>query len=187
MTINDYSISTNEIFADFNQLLSSFSKTDQPNTSLTSSHPVIKQFRKWLKSKKLSDVSCKNYISDVSQFLNWLTHRNFSAGGHSPTILPQSVEHFTNYSLKLQNDNTPRSTINRKLSSLRNFARFLHQVFALPNFEDDISNIPQDPIENLLKNFRYHLNKKGHKSKTIVNYVSDIKHYLNWATEAENT
>ena len=172
------SVTSADILADFQTLSKRSARPElcrRVQSVQQSVKSVLFHFRKWLKSKKLSDVSCKNYISDTRTFLTDLGH------------LPHEVEHFTNYSLKLQNASTPRSTINRKLTSLRHFARFLHQIFALPNFESDISNIPQDPIENLLKNFRYHLTRKGHKSKTITNYLSDIKHYLIWATEAENT
>lgn len=161
-------ISNTDIIADFQAL----SQNKATSTSV-SPQTLLSQFKPWLRDKKLSAVSVKNYISDTRGFLAWLKRQH---------KLPHSAQDFLEYTSYLQTHRTPRSSLNRKLASLRHFASFLHQSYALPNFVSQIKNIPQDPLDNLLHNFRSHLVKKRHKTKTITNYLSDIRHYLAWAT-----
>jgi len=156
---------TDQIYTDFKRL-SKFNTTKKQ----TIISQTLTSFSIHLKSKNLSKVSIKNYISDTRSFLKWLKK------------LPQSETDFHYYFLHLQSRDTPLSTFNRKITTLRRFARFLHLKLALPDFSSRFKRISQDPIENIIQNFKTHLKSKGHATKTITNYISDIKHYLNWAT-----
>lgn len=125
----------------------------------------MKNFVNFLKSQGLSRKTIRNYSSDVSQFLAWLTPRSLGEVG------PQ---HFQDYKHHLQAKNTPLTTLTRHLSALRQFARFL-------NLDISLDNPPLPLIPTLLKNFRAHLTKNRYKHKTVANYLSDIRHYLTWA------
>ncbi len=166
-----------QIFSDFRELISK----NHPQPSSVSSMPssvksMLSDFRHWLRHKKLSAVSVKNYLSDVHQFLHW---------SKPPSLVAIGYPLVANYVSHLDSLNSPRSTINRKLAALRQLGLFLETTYQLPNPAANLTNIPEDPIDNLIKNFHYHLRTRRHKSKTISNYLSDVKHYLSWATTLE--
>lgn len=148
-------ISTTDILADFEQLTA----PAQPQISLA-------DFRRWLKSQHLSPASISNYLSDANQFIAFAGTQSIDSS------------HFVDYLNHLNSLNTPRSTVNRKLASLRQLAKFLQ-------LDVHFDKVPQPLIDNLLKNFHYYLRTKRHSSKTITNYLSDLRHYLNWAYESK--
>jgi site-specific recombinase XerD len=126
-------------------------------------------FRDFLHAQKFAAKTVRNYASDVSQFLAWLAPRSPERSRRGEV----GVQHFLDYKLHLESLNIPRSTLTRHLSALRKFAQFLNLPVNLDN--------PQLPlIPSVLKNFRYYLKQRRYKSKTVVNYLSDIRHYLNW-------
>jgi site-specific recombinase XerD len=152
----------------------------------SSSEPLIEHllnyFRHWLqqpktKKKSLTQKTLRNYLSDIRRFLKHL-HRS------QPLNLARlTSKSFVDYKSHLLQTKTPHSTLNRHLSSLRRFGLFLAETYQLKNPAAGLANLPQNPLDNLIKNFRYHLKKKGYKSKTINNYLSDVKHYLAWSTK----
>lgn len=161
-----------EVMADFERLRHQSAVSTPPNLPNFPNPPtqdILALLRLWLKQKKLSAKSKTNYLSDARQFLKWL--------GTAPT----KAQDFIDYTLYLQTQKTPDSTFNRKLASLRHLSRCLSEHFAIEPAWDYLKNIPQDPFENLLLNFKRHLKTAGYKGKTIVNYLSDLKHYLSWA------
>ena len=121
----------------------------------------LDEFANWLKSQKLSHVSIKNYLSDLRQFLK---------AADKTTDISQAAHDY------ISALHAPRATINRKLASLRKYCIFLNQTISIPN-------LPTDPTHQLLKSFKAHLVKKRHSKKTITNYLSDLRHYLHWATK----
>ena len=124
----------------------------------------LPQFIAFLKAHRLSQKTIRNYSSDVSQFLAWA---KVSDTHHLTSDI------FLAYKHHLQSQNTPLSTLNRHLSALRQFSRFLQVDLAL-------DNPPLPLIPTVVKNFRSHLVKNRYKHKTIANYLSDIRHYLTW-------
>lgn len=122
-------------------------------------------FRDFLRTQKFAAKTVRNYSSDVNQFLVWVDKDD-------PCQI--DLNHFSHYLNYLNSLNIPRSTISRHLASLRQFAQFL-------NLDISLDNPPLPLIPTLLKNFRAHLTKSRYKHKTIANYLSDIKHYLEWA------
>ena len=117
-------------------------------------------FRDFLHAQKFAAKTVRNYASDASQFLAW------SKGQIDSSL-------FSNYLNYLNSLNIPRSTLTRHLSALRKFAQFL-------NLPVNFDNPPLPLIPTVLKNFRSHLTKNRYKHKTVVNYLSDIRHYLTW-------
>ena len=139
---------------------------------------LIKGFRRYLKLKKLSKVSVKNYLSDVRQFLNWSAKNGLKS--HFPLT-------FSTYRSSLINSKTPTSTINRHLSSLRHFGRFLKAKRSTIN--NPVENLKNIQVNNqkssklnpsLLEDFRTRLKKERLKPATIKNYLSDVNQFLNW-------
>ncbi|OGY17309.1 MAG: hypothetical protein A2784_01475 [Candidatus Chisholmbacteria bacterium RIFCSPHIGHO2_01_FULL_48_12] len=124
----------------------------------------LPQFTAFLKAQKLSQKTIRNYHSDASQFLNW---------SKISDIYDLTSDIFIAYTYHLQSQSVPRSTLARHLASLRQFARFL-------NLPVNLDNPPLPLIPTILKNFRFHLTKNRYKHKTVANYLSDIRHYLNW-------
>ena len=159
-------ITTEEIFTDFKMRTQ---QNQSSSTLATSVSSVLKNYRQWLTNKNLSASSIKNYLSDTRIFLGWLKR------------LPQSSEDILDYATQLKLTHKPK-TVKRKVASLKKFCLFLHQVFSLEKISHNITHLPHEPIELILKNFRAHLVKHGHKPKTVTNYISDIRHFLNWST-----
>ena len=122
-------------------------------------------FVSFLKAKKLSRKTIRNYHSDVSQFLAWLAPQSLGEVGS---------QHFVSYKLHLESRSIPLSTLTRHLSALRKFAQFLNLRVAL-------DNPPLPLIPTIAKNFKAHLIKHRYQPKTIANYLSDVRHYLTWA------
>ena len=93
----------------------------------------IKQgFFSYLKSSGLNINSVRFYRSDLNQFLNWLFFEIKSIGASAqnikealPFLTPDKVFQYKNF---LVVNKTPAKTINRKLSVLRKFSKYLASV-----------------------------------------------------------
>lgn len=133
----------------------------------------------------LSKVSIKNYVSDLRRFLEWFVVSFPTLNSAVPQRLDQ--EHIDAYIAYLQAQNTPTSTLSRHLSSLRRFITFIEIVYQQPPLvipslnltpSSTITREPSD--EALLTNFRHFLKSQNFSDSTVKNYVSDLKHFLNW-------
>lgn len=191
-------VSATDIATDFQNLLithTTTTGTESPASTLSSTLTLLlTNFKQHLATQKLSAVSIKNYVSDVRQFLGWLhTHLPHTTIQElSSDICNQylsslhSSPHPANHTVATKKMPIPkpaRSTTNRKQASLRQFSAFLHHTIATPDWGQELVNLPEDPIEYLINSFRSYLTKKRHAKKTVTNYLSDIRHYLEWATE----
>lgn len=100
----------------------------------------------------------------------------------------QLVAEYKGYHLE---NRIPEGTTNRRLSTLRNFSRFLLLEGILS--EDPtkvISNIKREledgeKIGLLVNEFKKHLQKDGVSKITLKNYISDIRHFLSWNLKIE--
>src|SRR5258706_14267938 len=83
---------------------------------------LIDQFRQYLKDKQVSANTVKNYVSDLSTFVDYLKNQNQY---FSVLTLPFVLDTATleNYKLWLEKRDPP-STGNRRLSALRKFINF---------------------------------------------------------------
>jgi len=146
------------------------------------------QFQTYLKDKKLSEISIKNYVSDLRHFLTWSAKNNFN--DFKPSV-------FSTYKSYLTDSKTPSKTINRYLSSLRKFGQFLkEEKMLMINPAEDLENIKsiktglnqvKRPVlleEDMLGRFGEMLKKERLSQATIKNYLSDINQFLEFLKNA---
>ena len=145
-------------------------------------------FKLYLKAQKVSVVTAKNYLADVNHFFRWLAGKT----GITPEVAGKGIlglftqETISEYKSDQSMTNTPHSTINRRLSALRKFGEFcVAQGWLLKNEAILVTNSP--PLacsfvshETILAHFKLHLENKKVSRVTVKNYLSDIKHFLEW-------
>lgn len=150
---------------------------------------LVENFRLYLnESKKLSQTTVKNYLSDLRHFLSFLKLKSLSWGKPPPNsqqipslITPSLLKEYRNYFLA---NNIAKSTANRKLATVRLFCQFCYNKGLLEqNFAQNLKNIPlfssrEKKINDLVSKFGLWLKKQGASKNTIKNYVADIRAYL---------
>ena len=181
---------------------------NQYNPEVNSSLPVfenlVKVFKSFLDSERISKGSIRSYTSDVRHFLSWLLF--FLKSNKISLDLNSTIQQFNNetivllkhvnqrvlnsYKDYLLSNNTPLKTINRRFSSLRRFGQFCKSQGWFPstplgmNPFDTLKNISQNqPFpedKHHLSEYRNELWKKGASKLTIKNYLADIKQFLGW-------
>lgn len=152
-----------------------------------------KSFENHLKSRGVSQKTLRNYLSDLNHFIGWATFHLQSAG-HTIQNVEDILPHFSGFLIAnykgyhLENSVAP-STTNRRLSTLRNFARFLLEAgYINTNPTQVVSNIRKDKsqeewMEEILEDFKRHLEKEGVSKTTLKNYLSDTRQFLVWLNE----
>ena len=169
------------------------------NSSLSTFENLIKVFKSFLDSEKISKGSVRSYTSDVRHFLSWLLF--FLKSNKISLDLNSTIQQFNNetivllkhvnqrvlnsYKDYLLSNNTPLKTVNRRFSSLRRFGQFCKsQGWLSFNPFDTLRNFSQNqPFpenEHHLAEYRNELWKKGASKLTIKNYLADIKQFLGW-------
>ena len=184
---------------------------NQYNPEVNSSLPVfenlVKVFKSFLDSERISKGSIRSYTSDVRHFLSWmvffleanhilhtpdpLSQLADTSRPHFPLLLKHINQKVLNaYKDYLLSNNTPLKTINRRFSSLRRFGQFCKSQNWFPstplgmNPFETLKNIslnqpfPED--KHHLSEYRNELWKKGASKLTIKNYLADIKQFLGW-------
>ena len=175
----------------------------EANNYSSSFENLIKVFKCFLDSEKISKGSVRSYTSDVRHFLGWMVFF-LEANHQSSTLHPQPLsstfnhlssvvpllEHINSkvldaYKDYLVSNNIPSKTINRRFSSLRRFGLFCQsQGWSSSNQFETLRNISlnQPFPENIhhLAEYRSELWKKSASKLTIKNYLNDVKQFLNW-------
>jgi len=160
--------------------------------------PTIKNFLNHLLDSGKSKVSIKNYKSDIGHFLAWAMLKLKSLGTYAESFqeITPFINHdfFVSYKNYMIENEAKTKTINRRLSTLRGFSRYLTsmQIFDL-DFMDGIQNtgigIPtkvQEKTQDIVESFRESLTKdKKAKPNTVKNYVSDVRSFLAWTSELD--
>jgi len=148
-----------------------------------------KIFKNYLEVEGYSSTTIRNYLSDLNHFLSWLELKIKSRNlpyfqnekeNISSYFTPKIAQEYKNF---LYKNNLPPATINRRLSSLRVFAKFsLIQKWILENPTKNLKNepLPKTETKKILEKFREFLKKEKTSSNTIKNYLSDIKAFLTW-------
>lgn len=150
-------------------------------------------FRIYLISQKSSPRTIKNYLSDIRTFWEWLAKKT---GIHYQIAGPSIFSLFTQETLQeyqkdLLSAKTPPSTINRYLSALRKLGEFAKQkgwltenpAIKIPNLSPFQKRLPGErPEEKILEEFCIELKKQKVSPLTIKNYLTDLRHFLNWLT-----
>jgi integrase/recombinase XerC len=142
-------------------------------------HQIIQKFKKYLKNKDLSDITIKNYLSDLRHFLNWSAKTGKS-------FLDQKS--YFNYKNHLQKQHTTAKSINRYLSTLRKFGRFLKESSNLDkNPAINLENLDTNPQKKkpdlkILNDFKRSLENQDLSEVTIKNYMSDVRQFLEFVS-----
>lgn len=99
----------------------------------------IQDFKNFLSSEQASKLTIKNYLIDVKQFLSWLE----TVTSNEPDQTPQTIlRHISNYALQsykmrlFHERHFSPVSINRKLSSIRRYVRWLEEKGVIEKFLD---------------------------------------------------
>ena len=148
-------------------------------------------------TRGLSSRSVKNYLSDWRHFWQWLTLTLISRGKIkdrnfiSPNLILSSITPtiLNRYKIYLSANNIAKSTVKRRLATVRIFCQFcldqgwLRQNPALglenPRFLEP-ETARNKEIDDLVSRFGLWLKQQGASKNTIKNYVADIRQYFRW-------
>ena len=139
-----------------------------------------RQFEEYLKTEvKISGKTLRNYRSDIGHFLAW--------SNHAEDIVP----HFTgllvaNYKSHHIENKIPEGTTNRRLSTLRNFGKFLVKAGLITENPTQLLNnlsrieTVEQTQRSILEEFEAHLREESVSKATLKNYMSDVRQFLAW-------
>ncbi len=155
---------------------------------------IKKAFIKYLDSLGISSKTHKNYRSDLNHFTAWVILKIRSFGSYAQT-LSDCVPFLNNdiakdYRNYLTENKIPVKTINRRLSTLRHFSRFLFsENMTDSNFMDGLENSGVDVSRKLsggsiAEEYKAFLEAEKASKNTIKNYMSDVKQFLSWLETA---
>ncbi len=153
---------------------------------------IKKEFSLYLKTKNISPVTQKNYLSDLGHFLSWfifflksknvaVDENNLSASPLCSFINKGAINQYKTF---LSLNHLSQKTANRRLSTLRKFCSFcISQGWLKENSAKKIANLGRrkDQNQEILKKFKLALNRENIAKITVKNYLSDIKQFLIWA------
>lgn len=156
---------------------------------------ITQKFFKYLEELNISKKTHKNYRSDISHFSGWLllSIRKWGILAEElidaiPFINQKLASEYKNFLLL---NKVAEKTVNRRLSTLRHLARFLVSTQILDfNFMDGITNIstlPEPRIHPLIFQFERFLGEEKVSKNTIKNYLSDIKQFISWLEEKDQS
>ena len=142
---------------------------NQYNPEVNSSLPVfenlVKVFKSFLDSERISKGSIRSYTSDVRHFLSWLLF--FLKSNKISLDLNSTIQQFNNetivllkhvnqkvlnaYKDYLLSNNTPLKTVNRRFSSLRRFGQFCQSQnwLSVNTFPGRVEGLSVNPFETL--------------------------------------
>ena len=155
-----------------------------------SSQKFLNSFLNYLSSSGVSDKSLKYYRSDISHFTGWIILKVRTWGIFAETVT--EIIPFINtrlaheYKIFLTQNNISPKTVNRRLSTLRHLSRFLlASQIANSDFMEGIANIDisashSPSIHPLITLFEKKLEAEKVSKNTVKNYISDVKHFINW-------
>lgn len=152
---------------------------------------IIANFEEYLaQNRKVSRKTLRNYRADLSHFTAW-TVSNLQAQGINVSNLEQILPYFSgqlvaNYKGYHLDNQTPESTTNRRLSTLRNFSRFLQTSgIVKENSIELVSNVKQisswdEQVGLITQEFGMFLSRQNVSKVTLKNYLSDVRQFLCW-------
>lgn len=155
-----------------------------------------KQFEIYLRQElTVSGKTLRNYRADLGHFLRW-SKEHLASQGIAIEDLESLLPHFSgflvaSYRTHQVKNNIPQGTTNRRLSTLRNFGKFLkHTGIADYNPAQLITNLKEEPtleqqLEETVSEYTKHLEKEKISKVTIKNYLSDVRHFVAWLSKQE--
>jgi len=152
---------------------------------------LLSSFRLYLKAQKKKENTIRNYLQDSEYFFSWLSSQ--TKGSSPQTLLGDpnkisqniTVKNLIAYQRFLEKNEVSPTTINRRLSSLRQLTKFfLSQGWLKENPTKKLTNISvekkTDKTSQILEKFAKALEEEGKSKTTIRNYLSDVKGFLEW-------
>ena len=159
-------------------------------------------FRHYLKTQRASSATIKNYVADINHFLGWLTQKTgirHQIAGRAlfGLFTPETLEEYKTDLL----ENTPLSSLNRRLSALRKFGLFAQSrdwiknnpALRVKNANNSLKHYQQTSNRDakntnhegrtatrLIESFQKYLEEEKVSQITIKNYLSDLRHFLAW-------
>lgn len=144
-------------------------------------------FRTYLSAViNLKAVSIKNYLSDLRYFIGWYT-KNAQHESFLISLENLSSEHIEAYKAYLLSNHLPTKTVNRRLSTVRMFGKYLiSQNILKSNPAQHIVNTgtkakrhpSTDQSEVSLSEFAHFLSAKEYSAEHISQAESDINEFL---------
>ncbi|MBU0998298.1 site-specific integrase [Patescibacteria group bacterium] len=151
---------------------------------------LIKSFENYLlNSIKISKKSLKHYRSDLSHFVGWLFLKiktlGILADDFNQAIPFLSHNLLKEYKSFLVLNKVALKTVNRRLSTLRHFSKYLILNDLLQfDFMDNIQNIKKQESnlvqDHLTKKFSKFLESQKVSHSTSKNYIADINQFISW-------
>ena len=145
---------------------------------------ALTDFELELRNSTLSDKTIRNYLSDISQFSAWAT----TLFGTSDFLAYLTTAIIEQYKANMVENEIPAGTINRRLSALRFLGSYLQRsAVLLNNPAKSVANLEISGRNHsqLLTEFKTHLEGQKVSSKTIRNYLSDVRSFLKFAGQAD--
>lgn len=138
-----------------------------------------------LQNQKVSQKTIRNYRSDLAHFVEWSTFET----------VEELVKNFTanlvgQYKGWHMENKIPPATTNRRLSTLRNFAKFLKSnnlLFSNPteiieNLKHNEASV-EEKLNQVLFEYKKSLLEQGVSKSTLKNYLSDTRQFLAFAMQ----
>lgn len=145
---------------------------------------IVQTFEEYIVSNNaVSRKTLRNYRCDIRHFLGWLFEQFdfIDAEKVHLYIRPEIVEEYKDYQKK---QHYPISTINRRLATLRNFARFLEESGKIERVDHLIQNIAQETNpEKMLADYKAYLTKNKVAKATVRTYISDVRQFFAWLAQ----
>ena len=150
-----------------------------------------REFAEYLRTKGLSKSSIRNYIADLTKFLNWF---EVTAGEEfSPQKLDQN--YIDQYQKYLREYGLPETSIRRSLATIKQLYSWIRpHINILPTITSQAEiSIPSD-IENkasinklsvnskadIIHSFSGYLQNQGLSKNSIRNYLADFSKFFDW-------
>jgi site-specific recombinase XerD len=155
---------------------------------------LLSSFRLYLKAQGKKENTIRNYLQDIDHFFSWFSSQiksfPLSALLNDPNKIAQNItiKNLTAYQRFLEKSEVSPTTINRRLSSLRQLTKFfLSQGWLKEDPTKKLANISlekeTDKTSHTLEKFAKALEEEGKSKTTIRNYLSDVRGFLEWKNE----
>lgn len=137
-----------------------------------------KLFKDYLENSGVSPKTLVNYVSDLSNFLTWA--KSPSSSSLTNSFTPDFLAQYRNYLIET---NVPVGTVNRRLSALRHFGRFLVWYKLIKeNPAEKLENLPRDGKQQLtnplLARYIENLKQNGATSQEIKKTRETLSEFL---------
>jgi len=141
------------------------------------------KFEDYLVSEKYGSNTVKSYICDLNNYFDWLVISNIiqkidqlSKNQFLNSISNRALEQYIANNFLSQ----PKSTAKKRAIAVQRFQNFLTNEFGfITTSRNHIKHHQNQPsFAQILKSFGLFLSKNGNSARTIKQYTSDIKEYL---------